>query len=650
MDGQGIIKNEPDINESENQDKGGSMDYVIKTGNYEKLGVQKHNDAVVFTFEGEKQDDCSILFYGKNNELIKKIKIPSNYCQGAIYSVAVSGVEFGKVRYNYEVNGTIRTDAYARRIIGREKWNDTSRAQNGLFICGGTYDTDFFWEDDARPQIPKSRMIMYKLHVRGFSMDAGIRGKERGTFRAVEERIDYLKKLGITTLEVMPAYEFEEIMLPKVDEEPEYLQWESKKDDLIKPMQKPEIKEQPKVNYWGYTAGYYFAPKASYSSVQDAAFEWKSLIKKLHENQMECIMEMHFSEDTNPNMVLEALRFWVREYHVDGFHLLGKAIPVEVIARDVYLGGTKIFCDDYSVLQEKQQKSYVQLFVYSDEYLYPVRKLLNHFDGSLNEFLCQQRKQHATQGFVNYVANQNGFTLADVFCFCEKHNEANGEDNLDGNNWNYSSNYGVEGKSRKRYVEDLRHRQMRNAIAALFLAQGVPLLLAGDEFGNSQKGNNNVYCQDNRIGWLNWKQGMHCEAFTAFVSDMIHFREKHPVITLDEPMRQNDYKGKGCPDLSYHGEHAWISMIPRERQAAGVMHCGDYAVREDGTADDFIYVGYNFYSGINELALPKLPEHKKWYLVMNTSKEEPFLKEEKCLLNQHILLMESQSICIVIGK
>lgn len=624
------------------------MGYTIEEGNYEKLGVQVWGDAAIFTFEGEKEDSCCILIYDKNFEITEKIKIPAEYCMGSVRSVRVTGLSVKHLRYNYEINGNVITDPYTRKIIGREKWNDSARARHDFMVCGGCVSGGLEGKEDRQPEVPRHQMLMYKLHVRGFSMDAGLRGKEKGTFRAIQEKIPYMKNLGVTTIEFMPVYEFEEMVLPQKKEIPAYLQWESEEGDLIYPVQEPEIK---KVNYWGYVPGNYFAVKASYSSTPDAAGEWKELIGELHANGMECVMEMYFDERMNHNVILDALRYWVREYHVDGFHLLGLSLPVTAIAQDSLLSRTKIFYTGFEPMLLERKKEYSHLFIYSEEYLYPVRKMLNHSGGNMSDFVCQQRKQHEVLGFVNYITNNNGFTLWDLFSYNEKHNEANGEDNLDGNNWNYSTNCGAEGRTGKKYVEILRRKQMRNAVAVLMLAQGVPLLLAGDEFANSQEGNNNAYCQDNRTGWLNWKRGERYAWLREFIARMSAFRKAHPVITSEKPMELNDYGRKGFPDLSYHGENAWISGFSLDRQSIGMMYCGSYAHLHNGKEDDFIYIGYNFHSSLGNLALPKLPGQKQWYLAMDTSLEtDTFPEKEEKVDNQLLISVKAQSIVILIGK
>lgn len=241
--------------------------------------------------------------------------------------------------------------------------------------------------------------------------------------------------------------------------------------------------------------------------------------------------------------------------------------------------------------------------------------------------------------------------MMDLFSYQDKHNEDNGEGNADGNNWNFSNNCGFEGKTGRRYVNELRKKQIMNAFAMLFFAQGVPLIMAGDEMGNSQNGNNNAYCQDNRVGWLNWKKDAKNAWLIEFVKKLSAFRKEHQILHLDAPMQMNDYGHMGCPDLSYHGENAWISGLYQETAALGMMYCGGYAKKEDGKAEDYLYVGYNFHMGINQLALPKLPKKMKWFLVMDTSNlTSPFLERERCLENQQLFQIKAQSTVVLVGK
>ncbi len=625
------------------------MEVTIKEGNYNKFGVCEANGGYIFTFVGEKEQECYVRIYNKENQLLERILVPKSYCTGAVRSVQVNGLKEKEIRYDYEIDGKTVIDTYAEKIIGREVWNNEKRRETDYAVYCGKEKQGFNWEEDDFPEIPRSEMVMYKLHVRGFSMDSGIKGRKKGTFAAVADKIPYLKQLGVTTVEFMPLYEFEEIVLEEKPEIPDYIKEKIKEDDENVP-EDGGIKAVG-LNYWGYGSGNYFAVKASYSSTGNASKELKTLIKTMHKSGLECIMEMHFPQGMNQNVIMHVLRFWVREYHVDGFHLLGESIPVKAICQDMFLSRAKIFCEYFDGEQYHTEKTYPNLYVYNDAYLYQARKLLNRMGGSLEEFANQQRKQNKNVGFVNYIANNNGFTLMDTFSYQDKHNEDNGENNTDGNNWNFSSNYGAEGKSNKRYVMEMRKRQILNAYAMLFLGQGVPLIWAGDEMGNTQNGNNNAYCQDNKTGWLNWKKDEKNSWISVFIKQLLNFRKEHPVIRLETPMNLSDYGRKGCPDLSYHGESAWLSCFYSDNTPLGIMYCGAYAEKENGENDDFIYVGYNFHFGKNYLALPKLPNKKKWYLVMDTgNSKEPFEKEAVCLENQQKFEIKAQSAVILIGK
>lgn len=619
------------------------MDIKVKEGNYEKQGVQQQGKWTIFTFEGEKEDRCSIVLLNTDRVVVQKIEVPEEYCMGSLRSIAVENLKTEELLYVYEVNGRTMLDPYADRIVGREIWNDEKRTPDNVY--GAFVPQHFAWGTDKFPEIDRSQMILYKLHVRGFTKDAG-RGMAGGTFHAAEAKIPYLKSLGVTTVELMPVYEFEERIFPEEKVLPDYIQWEAQEEDMIAP---PEDEEMlPKLNFWGYTKGNYFAVKSSYAKNPDnAAQEYKSLIRKLHQNQMECVMEFFFPEQTDQNLILAALRFWVKEYHVDGFHLLGENLPMTAIVQDKRLSRTKIFYTDFGEMGEAA-RNYRNLYVYKDEYQYPARKMLNHFGCDLDEFIDQQRKQGSVLGFVNYISDNNGFTLADLFMYNERHNEDNGENNCDGNAWNFSNNYGVEGPTSKRYINRIRKRQWRNAVLMLLLAQGVPLLWSGDEFGNSQSGNNNAYCQDNPIGWVNWKtQSAHRDQ-KKFVEDVARFRKDHPILANPMPFQFCDYKSLGCPDLSFHGENAWVVRPQGGGLSIGMLYCGAYSSDEQKQED--VYVAYNFSSSEARLALPKAGKHREWYLTIDSSDEKMAYLAEPKLWEEGSIVLPPQTIRVLAGK
>ena len=622
------------------------MKINVKEGNYAKLGVQQQAGQVTFTFCGEKEDICFVVLVRKSDMNRVRVEVPESFCLGSLRSITIVDLDVTGYVYYYEINGIKQIDPCAQRIVGREIWNDESRKAKDYEVFCGFAKEDFDWKNDLAPEIPRDRMLLYKLHVRGFTMDAD-KQKYPGTFQALMNRIGYLEKLGITTVELMPVYEFEEMPIPVETKLPEYVKWEPDEEDMIQP---ESVQVQVgRLNYWGYGPVNYFAVKASYASnPEQADREYKTLIRRLHAHHMECIMEMYFPEDTNHNLIVDVLRYWVREYHVDGFHLLGESIPVTAIVQDNLLSRTKIMCEKYDPGVVCDGRKYMNLYVYKDEYMYPARKILNHLNGNMKEFLDQQRKQGSRLGYVNYITSNNGFTLADLFMYNDRHNEENGENNLDGNAWNYSNNYGIEGPTRKRYINSLRRLKWRNSMLMLMLAQGVPMLWAGDEIENSQKGNNNAYCQDNAIGWVNWKNEKTHRKELVFLQKLVRFRKEHPIISNEMPFQFSDYHALGCPDLSFHGESAWILEPTVGRMCIGMLYCGAYT-KGDKEAED-VYVAYNFFSAVSSLALPQLDKHKRWYLVMDSSNDsQPYLDEAVLMENSSITMMP-QSICVLVGR
>lgn len=593
------------------------MNLRVKEGDYLILGTAIAKNQITFTFEAEKEDVCYIIFISKATQERVSVSVPKQYCLGSLHSVTIIGVNPQEYHYLYEINGVEQIDPYARVIAGREVWNDAEREINGYKLSGGFLTDKFVWGEDRQPEIAKEKMVMYKLHIRGFSMADKTAGKAKGTFEAVRNRIPYFKELGITTLELMPVYEFEEMpFLKQMSKLPDYIKWKVNKTDIIK----PEISlKKKRLNYWGYGEGNYYAVKASYSTKpQKASVEFKKLIKELHENDMECVMEIFFEKGCTPARILDVLRYWVKEYHVDGFHIMGESLPMTVIAQDSLLGRTKIFAEDFA--GARNTRSYKNLYLYKTEYQNSARKMLNHYECDVRAFANCQRKSGETYGYVNYIATHNGFTLADLFMYNDKHNEENGEGNRDGTDYNLSNNYGVEGPTKKEYMNQIRRQRLRCAYMMLLFAQGIPLIQAGDEFGNTQSGNNNAYCQDNAVGWLNWSRFTQTAQERALLKKLIAFRRE---------------------STAFCDENAWISQLDQGRKNLGILYRGD------------VFVGYNFYSEEVRLTLPKLSvnksDKKNWYLVMDSSLEQVILEEEQLLEEQKYVTLRPHSICLLKG-
>ncbi len=618
------------------------MKIKLTEGNFLKTGAYIENDAAVFTFMAQKEDECSIVLVDKTDGTKEIIEVPADYSLGSLRSASIHGFDSQKYAYYYMINGEKVTDPYATRIFGREKWNDTDRSRNGYEVYCGIDDACFDWKHDLCPEISRDRMKIYKLHVRGFSMENAGTKKHAGSFEAVLDRVPYIKKMGFTTLLLMPVYEFEEMTIPIKQAVPDYAKPEYSK--LQENTEKPESK---KVNFWGYTRGNYFAVKSSYANdPSDASNEFRRLIQKLHKNDMECILEMYFPDNTDHNLIINALRFWVLNFHVDGFRLIGGKLPVTAIIQDAMLSRTKILYQEFDMSVVPEDKKYQNLYIDKEEYQFPARMMLNHINCNMKQLLNQQRKQGDNNGFINYISSNNGFTLTDIFMYNDRHNEENGENNLDGPTWNFSNNYGCEGPSRKKFIRDIRNLKWKDAMMLLFLAQGVPMIMAGDEICNSQNGNNNAYCQDNPTGWINWSNEKSKRANIRFLTELIRFRDEHPIISEAKPFKFCDYKALGYPDMSYHGKNAWIGEGETNKLCVGVMYCGEYS-RENS---DYIYIAYNFYSSREKLALPKLKKGKKWYTAADSSLKESFHKEPVECADQQYADISPQSICILVGK
>ncbi len=634
------------------------MNFQICTGIQEKAGVSMQEDIIVFSTQAAEHADCQLLLYPKNKRSVEKIPMKADKSRKTLYTVGIRRLDWENYDYNFEINGQEEIDRYARRITGREVWEDERRKpvirqaepfvpkkeqqndqkqpeEQNLAVCkqskkteidkikikSSFYFSKFNWGKDEFPKIKKEDMVIYKLHVRGFSMGMREIERKRGIVEDVERKLKELKELGITTILFMPLYEFEEFLA----------------------LDESKIQENPQnqINCWGYTEGNYFAPKASFLR-ENNPDELKHLILKMHEKQMECILEFYFPKKINPHLMIEILHYWHQEYHVDGFRILGNPAGAQLVAMDHMLGSCKLFFDGFSEeLAQDPERFGPELFSYNEQFLYQVRKILNHQGGSIYEFACQMRRQQTHQGFVNYIAENNGFTLWDVFSYEHKHNELNGENNQDGNDWNYSTNCGQEGVSRKRPVLELRKRQVRNALTVLFFAQGVPMLWMGDECGNSQNGNNNAYCQDNQIGWKDWKNSGISRQLVQFVRQLARLRKQYPMLRSPNPYCLMDYENTGCPDLSYHSDSGWKIDFGMNRSFIGMYYSGSYVKLKEN-----IYLAFNFQYTAQNFALPGGME---WELLLDTARKTTVLEQPEQLGEIREFQVAEQAICLLVG-
>lgn len=555
------------------------------------LGVSRQKEALNFAVGVKEGKQCTLLLYkcGENVPM-EKIPMKEEAGTGTVRCVMLSDLPAQVCEYNYEIDGKIVTDPYAKGIAGRERWNDqvdfTPHQVRGKIPQKEEYP----WENDCPLRIPEEDVIAYSLHVRGFTRHSSSKVKKKGTFRGVMEKLPYLKELGINQIQCMPVYEFEE--------------------------------RGRKVNYWGYGEGFFFAPKASYAADHDAQKELKELVKTCHREGIEVVLDFPFTAQTRFQIVEDCLRYYVMEYHIDGFLLNPYQVPVEFLRRDPVLSGTKLLIKDESFQNT-------------------MRRFLKGDEGMIASVAEQFRRKTSVSGSCNYITNHTGFTLEDLVSYDAKHNEANGEQNQDGPDYNYSWNCGVEGKTRKKQIVKLRQGQKRNAMFLLMTAQGTPCLLAGDEFGNSQGGNNNVYCQDNETGWVDWSRLEREKSFFHYVKELIAFRKKHGILHQKEALTGTDRSGSGIPDISYHGEAAWQIQQEASSRQLGILYSGSPKKESN------CFLVYNMHWIAHSFALPALPKDQAWYQVMST--EEGFYEQPLLIEGKRSIILEGRSVAVFVA-
>lgn len=574
----------------------------VYRGNPLLMGVTVIGDEVNFAITAKYGSNCQVVLYEKGkDEEVARIPFENAQVIGNVYAMSVSGLDYSKYYYNFSVDGEIVTDEYAKALSGKKNWGKACDNLKGIII-----NDDYDWQHDAPLNIPFDETILYRMHVRGFTKHATSKVKHKGTYLGIVEKIPYLKELGINMIELMPAYEFNEI----------------KKENATS-MKGQFAIESPVLNYWGYTDGYAFAPKASFAWTNTPGGEveeFKYLVRELHKNGIEISMEFFFPQGTNPKLILDCLHYWVMEYHIDGIHANCEEAVMRMVETDNLLCATKIFTYSFSNNTDfYSRKSEIRNIAnFNDDFMVCARRFIKGDEDMLNTMAYKIKANPPGVAVVNYVANHNTFTLYDTVSYDRKYNEANGENNRDGAVYNYSWNCGAEGDTRKRKIMDLRKRQIKNALCLVFLSQGVPMLYAGDEMCNSQKGNNNPYCLDNEISWTNWNTNAMAKEILEFTKNIIAFRKKHKVLHLSQETRQMDYKSYGLPDMSYHGTKAWYADFSHFNRHFSVMYCGKYALLDKAGEEQDIYIAYNMYWENQEFGVPSARNKKKWHLEFST--------------------------------
>lgn len=546
-----------------------------------------------------------------------------------------------ELSYCYEADGRIFTDPNGTVFEGRKSFGNlkdgTRILKTPIGEATAIPESSEAWRQDRALDLPYEDSIIYRLHVRGFTEhhSSGLDHELRGSFQGILEKIPYLEALGVTTLELMPPYEFNEVMLPDYGHDNPY---------------EVELRPTGRINYWGFTKdALQLAPKSSFTSDhKNPRNEFRKLVHTLHAHGMELVVDLYFTSETIPDHIVNVMRYWRIHYHVDGIHLIGAA-PYSVIARDPWLSRFKIWADSWQgqipetpIHGAAEAAPGRYLADYNDGFQNDMRRILKGDESMLPTLMQRVRENPSNRASIQYMANVSGMSLMDVLSYDRKHNEENHEDNRDGTDQNYSWNCGEEGPTRKKSIKLLRKKMWRNAWLLLMLSQGTPLIHAGDEFGQSRLGNNNPYCQDNPTNWLDWRLIDRNRELYDFARYAIRFRKQHPVFHQGTALRQMDYRSVGIPDISFHGENAWRPDSENFRRQLGVMYAGAYA------GDDTFLVLYNMHWEKHSFLLAHPPLGMKWAAVIDTAMEETngIYPEERMLLEERYTV-EPRSIVVL---
>lgn len=570
-------------------------------------------------------DEFGVIIYDRKHKDGVRIPFPKESRVGAVHAMLLKGYHDRECRYLFYCGGQIWQDPYCKKITNPYRYGAKKVELPRCMADASPYD----WEDDRTLCYPYEDIILYALHVRGFTKHRTSGVRHKGTYLGLTEKIPYLKELGITSLLLMPSYEFDEVMDDEGDS-PFVSMEQAAAAYRQLPVQSGDdardgdaSKHAHRLNYWGYQKGLYYIPKSGYAYGKDAVTEYKNMVKELHKNGIEVLMQFYFPPEIAPMEMLNVLKHWALEYHIDGFHVMGADLPIWMFTREPFLSDTKILTGQHYTPEPGDYMAKTRSLGWlSDGYLYDVRKSVKGDDNMINQLLFHMRNNRPETGIVNYIAKWDGMRLMDMVSYDRKHNEANGEDNQDGTDYNCSWNCGVEGKSRRKYITDLRLCQMKNALSLVFLSQGTPLLYSGDEFGNTQEGNNNPYCQDNAVTWIKWNQTESGSELLEYTKMLINLRKAHPILHSPMPLKGMDYLSCGYPDISYHGREAWKPDASPASRSVGVMYCGYYG-EIDGQRDDALfYVGINLHWNAYCFGLPQLPKGKEWTLYASTNPKE----------------------------
>ena len=681
--------------------------FKIRPGFFRMYGACVASNGVSFTINSHGATRCTLLLFKiQAPKPYARIPFPDSYRIGDTYSMLVYDIKPDEFEYAFSFDGpyepakgllfneeNVLLDPYSRAVTGQRKWGEKPEGGKDFEYRARVVKSSFDWGNIKQLEQPFEDLVIYEIHVRGYTKDKSSGVSAPGTFAGLKDKIPYLKDLGINAVELMPIFEFDEMESARV------------------------VDGVQLYNYWGYNTVSFFAPNTSYAFNEEhnhEGDELKSLIKALKENGIEVILDVVFNHtaegnemgpcfsfkgiDNNVyymltpdahyynfsgcgnvmncnhpvvrNFIIDCLRHWAIEYRVDGFRfdlasILGRdqngapmANPpiLESLAFDPVLGKMKLIAEAWDaggLYQVGSFPSWNRWAEWNGRYRDDMRSFLKGDDGMAGNAITRitgsrdlySPESRGHKASVNFLTCHDGFTLYDLYSYNEKHNEKNGWNNTDGDNNGHSWNCGAEGETDDPNVNGLRRRLIKNAFAALLCSRGPAMFFAGDEFCNTQFGNNNAYCQDNIISWLDWGRLEEFKEIHDFVRHMIQFRKEHPIL-------RKMTKPSSCqfPEISVHNGTPFNASTDYKTKLIGIMYAGR---NEEDTEDDIVFYCMNAYWEPLVMQLPVLPNGKHWHVDTNTNAEyfdgEDFTEKTE-LLGVNTIRVPARTTIILVAE
>lgn len=649
--------------------------FKIRTGFFRMYGACVASNGVSFTINSHGATRCTLLlFKPQASKPYARIPFPDSYRIGDTYSMLVFDIKPDEFEYAFSFDGpyepakgllfneeNVLLDPYSRAVTGQRKWGEKPEGGKDFEYRARVVKSNFDWGNIKQLEQPFEDLVIYETHVRGYTKDKSSGVSAPGTFAGLKDKIPYLKDLGINAVELMPIFEFDEMESARVvDGVQLYNYWGyntvsffapntcyafneehnhegDELKSLIKALKENGIEVILDVVFNHTAEGNEMGPCFSFKGIDNNVYYMLTPDAHYY-NFSGCGNVMNCNHPVVRSFIIDCLRHWAIEYRVDGFRfdlasILGRdqngapmANPpiLESLAFDPVLGKMKLIAEAWDaggLYQVGSFPSWNRWAEWNGRYRDDMRSFLKGDDGMAGNAITRitgsrdlySPESRGHKASVNFLTCHDGFTLYDLYSYNEKHNEKNGWNNTDGDNNGHSWNCGAEGETDDPNVNGLRRRLIKNAFAALLCSRGPAMFFAGDEFCNTQFGNNNAYCQDNIISWLDWSRLEEFKEIHDFVRHMIQFRKEHPIL-------RKMTKPSSCqfPEISVHNGTPFNASTDYKTKLIGIMYAGR---NEEDTEDDIVFYCMNAYWEPLVMQLPVLPNGKHWHVDTNTNAE-----------------------------